>query len=141
MSEKSLARLIEMVFMTRHMVLEHAMKRRQASVSLPQLESLRYVAETPHCTMRQIAAHFGITPPSATSLVAALAKEGWVERIPDERDRRVIRIRVTAAGRNILKNEFRDITERMKVVFGHLPDRDQLELTRILEKLAQAYKH
>jgi DNA-binding MarR family transcriptional regulator len=53
-------------------------------------------------TFGELAAAERISPPSVTAIVRKLEDRGLVERSPDDRDRRVCRLRATAAGRRHL---------------------------------------
>jgi DNA-binding MarR family transcriptional regulator len=56
--------------------------------------------------MSEIGKRMDISKPHMTALVDKLIREGLVERMPDMRDRRVINVAITKAGRDTLK-EFR----------------------------------
>jgi DNA-binding MarR family transcriptional regulator len=56
--------------------------------------------------MSEIGKRMDISKPYMTALVDKLIREGLVERMPDARDRRVINVAITRAGRDALK-EFR----------------------------------
>jgi DNA-binding MarR family transcriptional regulator len=47
----------------------------------------------------EVAARGGSTPGTLTAVVNTLVREGYVERRPDEKDRRVVRLHVTDSGR------------------------------------------
>ena len=44
----------------------------------------------------------GVTPPTMTRLVAAMAADGLVDRLPDPTDRRVVKVQASATGRSLL---------------------------------------
>jgi DNA-binding MarR family transcriptional regulator len=50
-------------------------------------------------TLGELAAREHVAPPSITKAVEKLVTAGLVTRVPDATDRRVVRVRVTAAGR------------------------------------------
>lgn len=52
-----------------------------------------------------------ISRPNMTSHIDKLVKDGMVERIPDEKDRRITRIKISPAGRKFIK-ESRVIVEK-----------------------------
>lgn len=54
-------------------------------------------------SLRELAALEGVRPPAATATVASLETAGLVRREPDARDRRVVRIALTARGRQELE--------------------------------------
>ena len=61
--------------------------------------------------MSEIGAHMGISKPYMTALVDKLIVEGYVERIPDAEDRRVINVAVTKAGRDAFEEFIRGARE------------------------------
>src|ERR1700722_15203592 len=65
-------------------------------------ETLRFIAERDHPTMRQIAKHLRVTAPSATSLVRKLFSLGWIERKASGSDKRVVHVSLTARGQKEL---------------------------------------
>ncbi|QCI69382.1 winged helix-turn-helix transcriptional regulator [Phreatobacter stygius] len=55
--------------------------------------------DTAGVRVRAVAEHLGVTQPTATDSIAALARKGLVEKLPDPTDARALAVRVTAAGR------------------------------------------
>jgi DNA-binding MarR family transcriptional regulator len=64
---------------------------------------LRTAAEHEGCSQREIAGLMHIEPPTLVGHLDKLAHEGLVERRRDERDRRIVRVFVTRAGRRRLE--------------------------------------
>lgn len=82
----------------------------------------------------EIAADMITRTPDITRLVDRLELAGWVERRRDDEDRRVVRVRITSAGRELLSRLDRPVLELHKRQLGHL-SRDELkELNRLLVK-------
>ncbi|WP_422740514.1 MarR family winged helix-turn-helix transcriptional regulator [Micromonospora sp. WMMD729] len=82
-----------------------------------------------------LAEHLRIAPRSATEVVDDLQARGLVERRPDPADRRATLVALTAEGSRIsaaIRAARRAEADRF---FGHLPDTDRAELTRILRTL------
>jgi len=63
---------------------------------------LRSATELDGGSQRELADHMGIEPPTLVGHLDKLVDEGLVERRRDERDRRVVRVHATAAGRTRL---------------------------------------
>lgn len=63
------------------------------------LATLRRSAPAQGLTLGELGALMAVTPPAVTKRVDALTARGLVERLPDAVDRRAIRARLTAAGR------------------------------------------
>ncbi|WNV83600.1 MarR family transcriptional regulator [Umezawaea sp. Da 62-37] len=82
-------------------------------------------------TIGELARAAGVSSRNVTGLVDTLAGDGLVERVPDKRDRRSVRVRVTTAGREWLA-AFRAPTNRaMDALFSGFTT-DELSLFRHL---------
>jgi len=89
-------------------------------------------------TLGELAAREHVAPPSITKAVEKLVAAGLVTRAPDEADRRVVRVRATAAGRRrVAQNRSR----RTAWLAGRLSDLSPADLaqldaaTDVLERL------
>jgi DNA-binding MarR family transcriptional regulator len=60
-----------------------------------QIELLRFVRREPGATVNEAAAALRVKPNTVSTLVAQLTEAGLVERVRDEHDRRVARLRLT----------------------------------------------
>ena len=82
---------------------------------LTQLEALEFIANKEAPSMRDVALYLKIKAPSATSLVEELAREGFLRRSADPRDRRQVRLAVTDKGKRMLE---RMLHERKKILLS-----------------------
>ena len=98
-------------------------------------ETLCFIAENEKPTMQDIAKQLRVTAPSATSLIRKLSSLGWVERVPLETDKRVVRISLTKKGTKELAGYRRRSETTMRKVFSKLPERDLVHLIRALRSL------
>ncbi|HLG69948.1 MAG TPA: MarR family winged helix-turn-helix transcriptional regulator [Chloroflexota bacterium] len=73
----------------------------------------------------------GQTQPYVTKLVSELESRGWVERVRDQHDGRVVWVRITEAGCTALTEVRRAIREMLSVRLSRLSDAE-------LEKLVHA---
>jgi len=103
------------------------------------VEALAYVDASGHPTMRDMAEHFSITPPSATSLVHGLVKSGAVRRVADAGDRRVTRLAITASGRRALETGRGELAGHMRAVLDKLDASERDALIKIFTKLSRTY--
>jgi len=76
-----------------------------------------------------------ISKPYMTILVNQLIQDGYVQRIPDTIDRRVINIAITTEGKKHLKQVGSRYKETIKNMLSELDSRDLEELCQSLEKL------
>ncbi|MCL5436042.1 MAG: MarR family transcriptional regulator [Patescibacteria group bacterium] len=109
-------------------------------ITVLHLEVLQLVAELPGLPMRHVAQHFFITPPSATSLVDAMVKDGYIKRVVDSTDRRLVRLQITPSGRRHLKLGQKAMETKMHDLLGSLSDQDAQQLIRIVGKVVTALK-
>jgi DNA-binding MarR family transcriptional regulator len=75
----------------------------ETGISASQLSALAAVDRSGPMTLGDLAAAEQVQPPSMTRIVSRLEEAGLVERQVCERDRRVARVRVTTAGRQLLQ--------------------------------------
>jgi len=99
------------------------------------LKTLRFISENPNSSMRAVAKYFNITPPSATSIISALVKMGYIKRIYDKADRRIIRLKITKDGQKNLEEGLKEIKKRMEKLLSKLNEGEKISLTKIMKKL------
>ena len=87
---------------TLHLLRRLAQEDRALGISAPRLSALSVLVFGGPRTIGSLAAAEGVTPPTMTRLVAGMASAGLVERLPDESDRRVVRVAATEQGRQLL---------------------------------------
>ena len=85
-----------------HLLRRLAQEDRATGVSAPRLSALSVLVLGGPRTIGSLAVMEGVTPPTMTRLVAAMAADGLVERLPDQADRRVVRVQASETGRSLL---------------------------------------
>lgn len=88
---------------------------------------LRMLIMLTHAGMMQpsdIGIRMGISKPNVSALIDKLIVLGYVERKPDERDRRVIHIALTARGRKFLANRLQVVRKGIKYNLSVLDSAD-----------------
>ncbi|WP_268234184.1 MarR family winged helix-turn-helix transcriptional regulator [Phocicoccus schoeneichii] len=97
--------------------------------------TLGYLSKTKYARPSEIANVLGLKPPTVTTLTEKLVKKGFVERLYDDTDRRIIHIKITDSGREILKraNESGQVLRRE--MFMKLNEKERDELLRLYRKL------
>ena len=103
-------------------------------------ETLRFVAEHKDPTMQEVAQYLRVKAPSATSLIAHLAKTGLIERKGEKGDKRIVRISLTTCGKREFKNYTGRSTTAMRKAFSKLDDREISELISILRRLRDVHQ-
>jgi DNA-binding MarR family transcriptional regulator len=74
---------------------------------------------------------------NVTGLVDRMEQAGWVERTADAEDRRVKRVRMTPAGREVLVRAQKAYFARIEEVMGVLPTEAHARLCRMLERVRE----
>ncbi len=126
--------LTNLMFAVGRLLRERAMAD-GSTTSYLHLATLRYIAEKKHPLMREVAQYLRVAPPSATSLVNTLVKQGEIRRIANKKDRRTIRLMVTARGHKILSDNARRKHDLMQKIIKDLSERERTKLRNILEKI------
>ena len=76
-----------------------------------------------------------ITPAGVTHLINSLEEGGYTERLADPADRRVVLVRATAKGKEILAAMSAEHFEFLEGLTEHLGEQDSRELVRILSSV------
>jgi DNA-binding MarR family transcriptional regulator len=68
------------------------------ALSVPQVRTLAFLNRTPGASLGSLAAHLGVTAPTASTLADRLVQQGLVARLPDPDERRRVTLTLTDAG-------------------------------------------
>ena len=99
------------------------------------LRALYFISNRPKVVMKNIADLFGITPPSATSLVNGMVKSGLITRSAQKSDRRVVELKMTKKGTSLLTTGFVHFKKRIRQALSLLNNQERKALFGILKKL------
>jgi DNA-binding MarR family transcriptional regulator len=113
-------------------VLDGARLAQSPAVPPAQLRVLSIVSRNRHTNMSRLAEALDVVPSSASRLCDRLEATGLLRRVPDPRDRREVRLLLTAAARRLLE----DLRERRRDALAEVLDRmkaqDRDDLVRAL---------
>ncbi|HEY7023667.1 MAG TPA: MarR family transcriptional regulator [Candidatus Limnocylindrales bacterium] len=103
-------------------------------VSSTHLHALYLLASHGPMTMSRLADHLDVSLPNATGLIERMFERGIVERVRPEDDRRVVEVRITATGRDILDRIDMVKRQQMADVISRLtPEQQQRALRTFTE--------
>jgi DNA-binding MarR family transcriptional regulator len=88
--------------------------------------------------LNELAERIVTSPPTASRAVDALVSLGFVERVPDPRDRRAVQIRVTDYGRGRVAERVARVGETLGPALSTLPRKDREQLVALLAQLNSA---
>jgi DNA-binding MarR family transcriptional regulator len=103
--------------------------------SLLEFETLRYVKDSGQPHMREVARNFHVTPPAATLLIDSLVKTKLLARVLDPKDRRSVRVSVTARGKQVLDRGVTKKVNELKKILGLLTPVERSQFAAILKKI------
>jgi DNA-binding MarR family transcriptional regulator len=90
------------------------------TVTVPQCVALQAMLDGDHDVTR-LAEHMGVSPSAMTRLVDGMERNGWVQRVRGDDDRRRVLLGLTAEGRREA-TRLREITEKsVGAVLAHIP--------------------
>ena len=76
-----------------------------------------------------------ITKPAISKLINTLEEKGFVERITDKSDRRVVYVNLTDSGEEILTKENKMFEEFTQKVVEKMGEKDTYEMIRLFKKM------
>lgn len=108
------------------------------ALTIGQLECLRLIGEMGAPSMSELAAEMDLRPSTTTGLIDTLVHRGKVERIEDPKDRRIVRVQLSAQGRRERKAHLEHRRRHLLELLGDLSDDDLAKLHDALNVLHDA---
>lgn len=102
-----------------------------------QVWMLATIADKPDITVSQLGQALSIHVSTASNLLDKLARAGLVERVRGEEDRRVVRLRLTDKGRDIVARAPRPLTGLVVDALEKMPEDSLAKLDQELANLIQ----
>ena len=112
----------------------------ELELSSPQVHALLALGHEGPLTMGELARRAAVTEKTATGLVDRLERDGLVQRLRDEADRRVVRVRPTPHGTRLARRLDAEMLEKLTWLMGRLDPADRRDLFRIIGKLTDITK-
>ncbi|GAA4590113.1 DNA-binding MarR family transcriptional regulator [Actinoplanes octamycinicus] len=119
-------------------VLERARLAQSPAIPPAQLRVLTIVAENRHTNMSRLAEALAVVPSSASRLCDRLEATGLLRRVADPRDRREVRLLLTAASRRLLADLRERRREALAEVLERMPVTARQDLVRALRAFEAA---
>lgn len=96
-------------------------------------------AKTP-LTMSELSTYIACSKEQATRAVAPLVKDGYLERIQDESNRKLVLVRPTPYGKKIIQSEEAKLRDTMDSKFCCLSQQDQEEFRKAVNTTLEILK-
>lgn len=128
--------LSDLIFIFRKNILKSVKKEGfKHDLTFSQVEVLGFVGSSGKETMKNIADHLGITPPSATEIVKEMEKKELIKRINDKKDRRVVFIVLTPVAKKLSISMCKEKEFILKKMLSKLSKKDRESFERIIRIL------
>jgi DNA-binding MarR family transcriptional regulator len=112
-------------------------ERMSEDLTLDQYAVIRYMRKRERCTSSELADTFCVGKSSITAIITRLFDKNLIERLPDEKDRRVTYLRLTDEGRRV-SDEMEDrIRELLTKYLQHFDQDEALRFIETYEKLGR----
>ena len=109
-------------------------------ITSSQMMVLFLLSQNGDLTMGQISQMLDLTPRAITGLMKGLEHKKYIVRSKDQKDLRVIWVKLTPAGTGFMKIARPDAASKLTSLFSVLSKKEQVELVRIIEKLTDHMK-
>ncbi len=113
----------------------------KGKITPPQLLALDFVHKQSELKMTDLAHLLGVTTAAITGIADRMVKYGYLIRVFDPADRRIIKVKLTPKGEQLLSKVNRARREMVTNVFGKISQSEREEylkiLTHVYEALAQ----
>jgi DNA-binding MarR family transcriptional regulator len=122
-------------------VIAQGFARRQVSklykceLTLPQILILDFLNQQGETKMTDMAHFMRVTTAAMTGPVDRLVRDGYATRVYDPADRRVIKIKLTAHGNELVKKINEQRRKMVIKIFSHVSETDRQDYLRILLKI------
>jgi DNA-binding MarR family transcriptional regulator len=80
-----------------------------------------------------------VSKPSMTALADSLIENGWAGRRSDDRDRRIVRLAITPAGKKHLQQAFEVYRADLRVLLASLDEEDLQRMVTALDDLQRIF--
>ncbi len=99
---------------------------------ISQIDTLSYIAEKGTPSMKEIASHLKITPPSATAIIEIMQNKKLITRVSNNKDRRTIRVTLTPKAWKFFKMLHERKFKIFNQMFSKLQDTERKQFIKIL---------
>ncbi|MEM7816657.1 MAG: MarR family transcriptional regulator [Candidatus Aenigmatarchaeota archaeon] len=106
-------------------------------ITLSQFLVLNFLHKEENCKMSYLAKFMRVSMPAMTGIIERLSKQNFVLREFEPNDRRIIKIRLTKKGKNLLAKINQQRLKLVKELFSEISDKDRNEYLRILSQIKE----
>ncbi|MEE1467184.1 MAG: MarR family transcriptional regulator [Clostridium sp.] len=119
---------------------EKNLRDQGVKLSMTEVHILEAIKKSESNMMSAIAKRLMVTQGTLTVSTSKLVKKGYVERVRDERDKRIVRLKLTERAENILEIHNRFHEEMIERLLNELELDKEVELIQSLRNLMEFFK-
>ena len=119
----------------------HSNELYKGKITLPQFLILEFLRRQQECKMKELAGFMRVSTAAMTGIVERLVKYGYCVRQSDPQDRRIIKIRLTPKGGELLKKISGQRRKMAIDIFGQISEKDRGDYLRILMQVKDILTH
>lgn len=119
---------------------EKNLRDQRVKLSMTEVHILEAIEKSESNMMSAIAKRLMVTQGTLTVSTSKLVKKGYVERVRDERDKRIVRLKLTERAENILEIHNRFHEEMIERLLNELELDKEVELIQSLRNLMEFFK-
>jgi DNA-binding MarR family transcriptional regulator len=112
----------------------------KTKITMPQFIVMNFLNRRGESSMTDLAHFINVTTAAVTGMVDRLVRDGYVARSNDPKDRRIIRIALTAKGARVVKLMLEDQRKIMIEMFGMISPSERRQYLKILEHIQHHIK-
>jgi DNA-binding MarR family transcriptional regulator len=107
------------------------------AVNMSQLKAMTAFSEDSLLSMGELCKMANIKMPSMTEAVDRFEKEGILDRIRNNEDRRVVKVKMTEKGKKMHKEVLKRRADELTKIFGVLTTKDRTKLVDSLKNVSE----
>ncbi|TBR15005.1 MarR family transcriptional regulator [bacterium] len=109
----------------------------KGKVTLQQFFALDYLNRENEIKMTDLARFMNVTTAATTGIADRLVKSGYILRLSDPSDRRIIKIKITPKGSELVNKVHRQRRKTVMDIFSKISESDRQDYLRILAKVKE----
>ncbi|MBU4376265.1 MAG: MarR family transcriptional regulator [Candidatus Omnitrophica bacterium] len=109
----------------------------KTKITIPQFGILDYLSREGELKMTDISKMLNVTTAAVTGIVDKLVRYGYVMRKPDTEDRRIIKVKITAKGNDIVRKMIEHRRQMIINMFDKISEKEREEYLGILNHIKE----
>ena len=110
----------------------------EIDLTVSQCMVLKNLAQNDNCKMSDLSSALFVTLANMTSMADRMERDGYLKRVADPEDRRIVRIKMTPKGKNVVKKMQEQRLQSLTSALSRITDEEKEKLLKIMSKIAEA---